>query len=64
MNLTVMAADQRQTFSLPIGPPSSEVLVEIRTCAHCKAEYVPGAAHQNYCRPACRRAAWEKRDVA
>ena len=62
MQLTVITLDRKYTVSLnALGlAVKTDLLIEIKSCAWCRDQFVPAAAHQQFCKPACRKTAFRK----
>ena len=62
MQLTVVTPDRTYTVSLnALGfAVKADFLIEIKTCAWCRDQFVSAAAHQQCCKPACRKTAFRK----
>jgi hypothetical protein len=63
VQLTVVTPDRKYTVSLnalAIGL-KADFLIEIKICAWCRNQFVSTAAHQQFCKPACRKTAFRKR---
>jgi hypothetical protein len=63
VQLTVITPDRKYTVSLDAFALAvkADFLIEIKTCAWCRDQFVSAAAHQRFCTPACRKTAFRKR---
>jgi hypothetical protein len=59
MQLTIVAADQRQVVNFPLIAPTFKAQITLHFCdgGH---PFVPVAAHQLFCRTSCRKTAHRK----
>jgi hypothetical protein len=62
VQLTIVTPDRKYTVSMnALGlTVKADFLIEIKTCAWCRNQFVSAAAHQQYCKPACRKTAFRK----
>jgi hypothetical protein len=40
----------------------ADLLIEIKLCAWCRDQFVSAAAHQQFCKPVCRKTAFRNKD--
>jgi hypothetical protein len=62
VQLTVVTPDRTYTVWLnALGfAVKADFLIEIKTCAWCRDQFVSAAAHQQFCKPACRKTAFRE----